>query len=54
MVIKIVTDSTADLPSALVKEIGITVVPLYVRFGSETYRDGVDITGDEFYKSRIL
>ena len=53
MIIKIVTDSTADLPPALVKEMGITVVPLYVRFGSETYRDGVDITGDEFYK-RLL
>ncbi len=53
MTIKIVTDSTADLPSALVKELGITVVSLYVRFGDETYRDGVDITGDEFYK-RLL
>ena len=53
MTIKIVTDSTADLPLALVKELGITVVPLYVRFGDETYRDGVDITGDEFYK-RLL
>jgi DegV family protein with EDD domain len=53
MTIKIVTDSTADLPPALVKELGITVVPLYVRFGDETYRDGVDITGDEFYK-RLL
>ena len=53
MTIKIVTDSTADLPPGLVKELGITVVPLYVRFGDETYRDGVDITGDEFYK-RLL
>ena len=53
MTIKIVTDSTADLSPALVKELGITVVPLYVRFGDKTYRDGVDITGDEFYK-RLL
>ena len=53
MTIKIVTDSTADLPPVLTKELGITVVPLYVRFGDETYRDGVDITGDEFYK-RLL
>jgi DegV family protein with EDD domain len=53
MTIKIVTDSTADLPPVLTKELGITVVPLYVRFGDKTYRDGVDITGDEFYK-RLL
>lgn len=50
MTIKIVTDSTADIPSALAKDLGITVVPLYVRFGDETYRDRVDITEDEFYQ----
>jgi DegV family protein with EDD domain len=50
MTIKIVTDSTADLPPALAEELGITVVPLYVRFGNETYRDRVDITEDEFYQ----
>ena len=50
MTIKIVTDSTADIPSALTKELGITVVPLYVRFGDETYRDRIDITEDEFYQ----
>jgi DegV family protein with EDD domain len=50
MTIKIVTDSTADLPPALAEELGITIVPLYVRFGNETYRDRVDITEDEFYQ----
>jgi len=50
LTIKIVTDSTADIPSALAKDLGITVVPLYVRFGDETYRDRVDITEDEFYQ----
>jgi DegV family protein with EDD domain len=50
MAIKIVTDSTADLPPALAEELGITIVPLYVRFGNETYRDRVDITEDEFYQ----
>jgi len=53
MTIKIVTDSTADIPSALAKELGITVVPLYVRFGEESYRDRIDITEDEFYQ-RLL
>jgi DegV family protein with EDD domain len=50
MPVKIVTDSTADLPPQLAKELGITVIPLYVRFGEEVYRDRVDITEDEFYK----
>lgn len=53
MAIKIVTDSSADLPARLVQELGITVVPLYVRFGEEVYRDRVDITEDEFYR-RLL
>jgi DegV family protein with EDD domain len=49
MAVRIVTDSTADLPPNLAKELGITVVPIYVRFGEEVYRDGADISGDEFY-----
>jgi len=49
-VIKIVTDSTADLPPQLAKELGISVVPIYVRFGEEVYRDGVDMSEDEFYQ----
>ena len=53
MTIKIVTDSTADLPSQLAKELGITVVPVYVRFGDQVYRDRVDISEDEFYQ-RLL
>jgi DegV family protein with EDD domain len=47
--VKIVTDSVADLPSDVVTELGITVVPLHVRFGTEVYRDGVDLTADDFY-----
>ena len=50
MTVKIVTDSSADLPAQLVKELGITVVPLYVRFGDEVLRDRVDISEDEFYE----
>lgn len=53
MVIKIVTDSTADLPAALCKEFDITVVPEYLRFGDQVYRDHVDINEDEFYQ-RLL
>ena len=50
MVVKIVTDSSSDLPAQLIQELGITVVPLYVRFGQETYRERVDISEDEFYQ----
>jgi len=34
----------------VVKKLGITVVPLVLRFGAETYRDGVDLTPDQFYQ----
>ena len=50
MPVKIVTDSTADLPDQLIQELGITVVPVYVRFGEEVYRDRVSISEDEFYE----
>jgi len=53
LTIKIVTDSTADLPLQLANELGITVVPVYLRFGDEVYRDRVDISEDEFYQ-RLL
>ena len=46
----IVTDSTADLPSEIVKQYGITVVPIYVRFGEYVYQDGVDLTPGQFYQ----
>ena len=49
MAVKIVTDSTADLPSDVVSELGITVVPANVRFGNDDYKDGVDLSADEFF-----
>lgn len=50
MTIAVVTDSTADLSKELAEQYGITVVPLFVHFGNEAYRDGVDITAAEFYE----
>ena len=50
MTVRVVTDSTADLPQDIVTELGITVVPLHIHFGEETYEDGVTITNDEFYR----
>ena len=49
MVIKIVTDSSADLPAEVAEELGIAVVPLFARFGEKVYREQVDISLDEFY-----
>ncbi len=48
--IKLVTDSAADLPADIVEDLGITVIPLNIQFGSETYRDRVDLTADDFYE----
>ena len=48
--VRIVTDSTADLPQELVDRYGITVVPLKVFFGSDCYLDGIELTKEEFYQ----
>ncbi len=50
MNIRIVTDSTSDLPPALAEEYGITVLPAYINIGSESYLDGVELTRQDFYK----
>lgn len=50
MTVRIVTDSTADLPPEIVEAHGITVVPLSVFFGDEELLDGVDITSDRFFR----
>lgn len=47
--IAIMTDSTSDLPANLATELGIEVIPLYVIFGDEHLRDGVDIDTAAFY-----
>ena len=48
--IRIVTDSTADLSPEQVKKYSITVVPITVSFGDESFADGVDLTAEDFYK----
>jgi DegV family protein with EDD domain len=48
--VAIVTDSIADLPPEVAEKLGITVVPIMVRFGQDLYRDGFDISPDEFYE----
>ena len=50
MTIRIVTDSTCDLPSSLAEAHGITVLPTYVNVGRQSFLDGVDLTRAEFYE----
>lgn len=49
MAVKVVTDSTSDIPADLVESLGITVVPCNVNFGTDTFKDGVDLSSEEFY-----
>lgn len=50
MTIKIVTDSTSDLSQTIADQHDITIVPLYINFGDQSYLDGVELTREEFYK----
>ena len=49
MSIRIVTDSTCDLPQELIQKYRISVIPMYVNVGLKTYRDGIDLSRQEFY-----
>ncbi len=53
MAVRIVTDSTADLPLQFAHDLGISVVPLSVIFGDEVFREGVDIGHDLFYDKLV-
>jgi DegV family protein with EDD domain len=53
MTIKVVTDSCSDITQEEAKKLGITVVPAYVHFGDEVYRDGVDIDCEQFYHKLV-
>lgn len=50
MAVRILVDSTADIPPERARELGITVAPLTVLFGEESFRDGVDLDGRAFYE----
>ncbi len=49
MTVKIITDSLGDIPAELVKKLDITVIPIHVLFGMESFQDGVDMTTEQFY-----
>jgi len=46
MVVKVVTDSTCDIPLEIARKLSITIVPLYIQIGAQTYRDGIELTAD--------
>jgi DegV family protein with EDD domain len=48
--VRLVTDSTADIPQELCLSLGIEIVPLKVHFGDDTYRDGVSLHAERFYE----
>jgi len=48
--VKIITDSTCDLTAEIVAKYDLAVVPLYVEFGEESYRDGVDIVPAQLFQ----
>ncbi|MDB5053764.1 MAG: domain protein DegV family [Bacilli bacterium] len=48
--VRLVTDSTADIPEEVCLALGIEVVPLKVHFGTDTYRDGVTLRAEQFYE----
>jgi len=50
MAVKIVTDSLSDITADIAQPLGITIVPLTVLFGHESFIDRVTITTDEFYR----
>ena len=48
--VAIVTDSTSDLPTSVAEPLGIHIIPCNVHFGTEVYRERIDLTNDEFYQ----
>lgn len=51
--LRIITDSSSNITQEEAKELGVTVMPLTVCFGTLEYRDGVDIDTDSFYKMLV-
>ena len=53
MKVGIVTDSGSDLPRELAAELGIEIIPFHVNLNNKEYRDGIDITRQEFYRKLV-
>jgi DegV family protein with EDD domain len=48
--IRVVTDSTSDIPPEMAEELGISVIPCYINFGAESFLDQVELSRSEFYR----
>ena len=48
--IRIITDSTCDLSQELIKEFNIEIIPLYVTFNDDSYKDGIEINSEKLYE----
>jgi DegV family protein with EDD domain len=53
MTVKIITDTLSDITADMAAKLGITIIPLYVRFGETMYRDRIDITSEDFYRRLV-
>jgi DegV family protein with EDD domain len=51
--VKIVTDCLGDIPADIIQDLGITIIPLSVHFGTEVYVDGIDLTTEQFYQKLV-
>ncbi|MDD5495194.1 MAG: DegV family protein [Dehalococcoidia bacterium] len=54
MMVKVICDSTGDLTKEIIDKYGISIAPLNVLFGTESLRDGPDITPEQFYKRLVV
>jgi DegV family protein with EDD domain len=50
MAIRIVTDSTCDLPADIIEKNNITVIPMFINVGEQGFRDGIDLSRVDFYR----
>ena len=48
--VRIITDSTCDIPFSQAEGMGVQIIPLQIHFGEECYRDQLDISNQEFYE----
>ena len=53
MPVRIVTDSTSDIPPEVAQRLDVTVIAQNVHFGTETYKDNVTTTPDDFYSMLV-
>jgi DegV family protein with EDD domain len=53
MIVKVITDSVADVPHDEARGLNIAIVPAYIHFGGQVYRDGIDIDNEEFYRKLV-